>query len=105
MTHTPGPWRAVKQNVESYFVVYAGKVQVADLYGLTGEQDEDGQDEFISDDESAANAQLIALAPEMLSMLEASENALRSYQYGNGSAYLAQEVASRIEALIAKAKS
>jgi hypothetical protein len=77
MAHTPGPWRAVKQNVESFYVIYAGKIQVADLYGITGERDEEGQDEFISNDESAANARLIAAAPDLL---EACETALADCQ-------------------------
>ena len=46
------------------------------------------------------DARLIKYAPEMLKNLRAAMQALRSYQYGNASPELAQEIADAAEALI-----
>lgn len=72
--HTPSPWRAEParnkyEHIEGYWMVRAGAIQVADLFGLTGEQDEDGDDKHLPNDVAAANAHLIAAAPEMYAML------------------------------------
>jgi hypothetical protein len=48
------------------------------------------------------DARLIAAAPELLEACKVGANALRSYQYGNGSPDLAQEIAEKLEALIIK---
>lgn len=72
MAHTQGPWTVQEQQsrfgvMEGYYVIYSDRVQVADLFGIfTGKRDEDGNDVFISADESAANARLIAAAPDLL---------------------------------------
>lgn len=72
MAHTPGPWTAHEQQskfgtLEGYYVVENGRVQIADLFGIVkGERDEDGNEVFISTDEAAANARLIAAAPDLL---------------------------------------
>jgi hypothetical protein len=79
MSYTPAPWHgyqprnAYGETTDSYWLIQAGNgVQVADLFGLTGKQDEDtGQDLFISNEESAANARLIAAAPDLLAACEA----------------------------------
>jgi hypothetical protein len=42
---------------------------------------------------------------ELLKACKAAENALRSYQYGNGSPDLAEEIADYISAAIARAKA
>lgn len=77
--HTPGPWYASQATsktagpIDGYWLIRADNyVQVADLFGLTGTRDEDGDDEHISNEESRANARLIAAAPDLLAACEAA---------------------------------
>lgn len=73
--HTPGPWVAHEQQskfgtLTGYYVVENGRVQIADLFGIVkGERDVDGNEVFISADESAANARLIAKSPKLLDLV------------------------------------
>ncbi len=55
-------------------------------------------------DIQAANARLIAAAPDMLKLLHAAYHALESYRYGNASPDLAASVAVAIHDVIAKAE-
>lgn len=50
------------------------------------------------------NATLIIAAPELLAVLKAAEKALRSYQYGNSSPELAEEIADAASKAIANAE-
>jgi hypothetical protein len=52
---------------------------------------------------SAANARLIAAAPELLEALYAASHALKSYAYGNSATLLAMETAEFVDDAIAKA--
>jgi hypothetical protein len=54
--------------------------------------------------EIQANASLIAAAPEMKMGLDMALKALRSYQFGNSSTDLAEEVTNYLELVIAKAE-
>jgi hypothetical protein len=47
---------------------------------------------------------LMIAAPELLEALTAAWHALRSYQHGNSSPKLAEEVADRAEAVISRVK-
>lgn len=53
---------------------------------------------------SEANAVLIATAPELYEACKTALMALRSYQYGNNSPDLAQEICKAVEMTIAKAE-
>jgi hypothetical protein len=52
----------------------------------------------------AADAQLIAAAPDLLKLADAAYHALKSYAYGNASPDLANSVAAALEEAIAKAE-
>ena len=51
-----------------------------------------------------ADARLIAAAPDLLEACHAAYNALKSYEYGNGSPELANSVADNVMAAISKAE-
>ena len=51
-----------------------------------------------------ANARLIAAAPAMLALLHSVYHALKSYQYGNDSPDLAEEVSGMVYNIIARAE-
>jgi len=51
-----------------------------------------------------ADALLIAAAPELLKALKAAKDALISYQYGNSSPELAEEIVTYAVAVIARAE-
>ena len=66
MTHTPGPWRITTD----FIGVYDSEARrIANM-------DSDGAPDF-SEDETLANARLMAAAPEMLAALEAVIDDLR----------------------------
>jgi hypothetical protein len=90
VSHTPGPWRAEVPPFEIYAAVDGLEFLIADA---TGDSD-------LSFDEAEANAELIADAPELLRLLQVAYRALRSYQNGNLSTSLAQEVADAIQPVL-----
>lgn len=53
---------------------------------------------------TVANANLIAAAPELYRMLVAAQAALKSYQYGNASPELAEEICAAIDPVIDKVR-
>lgn len=61
MKHTQGPWRLSKV-VNGYYVSGTDNLYIADVHGWTGRDE--------NESETTANASLIAIAPEMLAMLE-----------------------------------
>jgi hypothetical protein len=63
--HTPGPWKAHFE--EAYFVTGPDLGRVAMMMNLKGAHGMGGRR---SGDESAANAKLIAAAPELLEALQ-----------------------------------
>jgi len=63
--HTPGPWRTHINSLNFADGVYAGDTWIADLDCAT------------TGSERAANARLIAAAPEMLEALESIESAIQ----------------------------
>lgn len=69
--HTPGPWKAHFE--EAYFVTGPDLGRVAMMMNLKGAYGLGGRR---SGDESAANCRLIAAAPEMLTLLRATFDAL-----------------------------
>jgi len=54
-------------------------------------------------DEAAANAKLIAEAPNLVAMLKTASQALRSFQYGNASEDFAKSMADACDETIIKA--
>lgn len=92
--HTPGPWNAVELedgNIVTGNTRHCGNVCELDLGA-----------------ESAANARLIAAAPELLEALEKCEQALSAYQVECGpvmtSGIDAEEVTKAARAAIKKAR-
>jgi hypothetical protein len=103
--HTPGPWQ-VQPNNGAY-------VKRADLGTLRIEEGEGSRDEMVLaiiltdcprlDREAEGNARLIASAPDLLKACQAAMFGLRSYQYGNASPELAENIADVCRAALAKA--
>ncbi len=89
---TPGPWRYDEESsgILSKHSVAPGSREVAAV------------NPALADQVTGANARLIAAAPELYEALAACEHALRSYQYGNGAPDLAEEVANKASAALAK---
>ena len=91
---TPLPWRA--------YVGFDGKSSIRAEHYYIG-----SMDSGIPNDENKANAAYIVRAcnnfEEILKMLKAVTSALRSYQYGNSSEELAEEIADAADAAIKKA--
>lgn len=71
--HTPGPW--VAKFEEAYYVIGPDLGRVAMMMNLKGAYGLAGRR---SGEESAANARLIAAAPELLEAIEGLLNALPS---------------------------
>jgi hypothetical protein len=88
VSHTPGPWRNEMGEINA--TIDESDYLIADA---TGDSD-------LSFDEAEANAELIAAAPELLRLLQVAYRALRSYQNGNLSTSLAQEVADAIQPVL-----
>ena len=96
MSHTPGPWH-VDEHAKHEITTEKGPFWVAHVnyhLEMNGE---------LAKKEVEANARLISAAPDLLAVCQAARQALRSYQYGNGSPDLAVEIADACEAAIAKA--
>jgi len=77
MAHTPRPWEARQaingfgDKIPGYWhIVAQNGVNVADVFGLTGERDEDGEDVYIPEKEAAEDARLIAESPRLLEALK-----------------------------------
>jgi hypothetical protein len=88
--HTPGPWR--NENGKVYSTIDESDYLIADASG----------DSDLTLEASEANAELIADAPRILRLLQTAYGALRSYQLGNVSTELAQQIADRIEPFLAR---
>lgn len=124
MTHTPGPWfwekTRYRGKCKGWRLVTAknGHCTVMD-FARSGMRD--GQPRFryrgdkpfggimidadgIDNLNEHPDARLMRTAPDLLKACEMAFNALRSYQYGNGSPALAEEIANYLEAEILKAK-
>lgn len=74
--HTPGPWKAHFE--EAYFVTGPDLGRVAMMMNLKGAHGLGGRR---SGNESAANARLIAAAPELLEALKMAVSALERSDY------------------------
>ena len=96
MAHTPAPW--VIDDTRVHTAINAGDKHVAMVNYFISPVVE----ERISEEEHLANARLIEAAPDLLKMCAIAFSALKSYQYGNSSPELAEEVAAEIEVLINK---
>lgn len=92
--HTPGPWKAHFQ--EAYFVTGPDLGRVAMMMNLKGAYGLGGRR---SGDESAANARLIAAAPELLEALREAADYARHPDYD-----WPVEFSRRVSAAIAKAE-
>ena len=57
-----------------------------------------------SDDQVAAIATVMSLAPDMLRILRAASHGFRSYEFGNAATELAKGMADAIDALVARAE-
>jgi hypothetical protein len=93
--HKIGPFPSLGVYDETHACVYADGIRI-------GIEDRGGVSKV--GDELAANARLIAAAPELCKALEAAVHALRSYQFGNASTELAELVANTCDAALAKAR-
>jgi hypothetical protein len=60
-------------------------------------------DRGVENEVSEADAALIAAAPDLLKAVRGAYHALKTYQYGNASTELAEEIANFCAAAIAKA--
>lgn len=93
--HTPGPWRVSETLPHGSNVRGAHGVQVAwcgtnSTYGRNGGH-------YITDDEAANNARLIAAAPELLAAAQNALHYMRLHKYAD------KAWADDLEAVIAKA--
>lgn len=103
-SHTPGPWLAHHSGEHSYVTASVPpRLHANTVIVCVGFLD-DFPGQYAGRDANAANAHLIAAAPDLLRMCEAASKALRSYQYGNSAPALAEEIADTVDAAIAKAK-
>jgi hypothetical protein len=92
---TPGPlgWMSVAAKASGgahIYLIDAADRKIAALWGGA--------------EEKRANADLFSVAPEMYRLLIAARHALRSYQFGNGSPDLAEEIADKANELLARAR-
>ena len=98
MAHTKGEWTlrgpAQSDGADDYAIVANGQI-IAETFGRTN------VDNY---EPSLDNARLIAVAPKLLTVCKAAESALRSYQYGNSSPELAEEIANGIRAVVVEAE-
>lgn len=91
---TPGPWRIYDYG-DSYevLVIHRDSENRICFMATPGSS---GDPVMI-----AANARLIAAAPDMANALKGAMHALKSYQYGNAAPDLAEEIAEHIGAILA----
>ena len=92
--HTPGPWKAHFE--EAYYVTGPDRGRVAMMLNLKGAHGLGGRR---TGEESAANARLIAAAPELLEALQALD-VLFGHLASDGTQY---DWIDRARAVIAKA--
>ncbi len=102
--HTPGPWRAVLSHDRQPQYLFAGLICVLERSpeqwtSVVAESGAAGADRSTLN----ANAQLIALAPLLLTGVRAAFHALRSYEHGNHSPALARAAADKLEELLGAA--
>jgi hypothetical protein len=94
MTHSPGPWRAepecVHQREEGFVIRCASGTRIAELHG------------YVSHPGNAANARLLAAAPELLEALEMVRDADDDCK-SDGFHTIPPMARAKIDAAIAKA--
>lgn len=111
-TYTPGPWKAAPSYRGGDYIETDGLNEEGELRlitcpgngGAVSYSQKVCQLQWSGTPEWAANAALIAAAPDLLKACTAAMNALRSYQYSNASPELAEEIADSVEEAIAKAR-
>ena len=117
MAHTPEEWFTDlvvhEDRHEDYIGIFdqvdhndacgykIGKVDHAYMIATALIDWRDGEKEI---EETKRVARLIAVAPKLLTVCKAAESALPSYQYGNSSPELAEEIANGIRAVVAEAE-
>lgn len=91
--HTPGPWTIGATIGQTRHIHAAGDERsiFASVYGHNRNN-------------VAADAQLIAAAPDLLLIAHAAYHALESYAHGNASPELAESIAAALALTIAKAE-
>lgn len=101
--HTPGPWEFRKAGTS----ILNGTTTRFPAHVVHHYKDNLGRRcmAFVAACDAAslpndANACLIATAPEMAKLLEASRHLLKSYEYGNSATEPAKDMADRIEQVL-----
>lgn len=98
--HTPGPWY-VSGTIDGYAIRYRDQ---ADYYTIATAHDDIGAWRNTDDEEAAANARLIAAAPELLEALRMMlEDADDAHGRGDGTPWVTFASMNRARAAIAKA--
>ena len=88
--HTPGPWAVVRRGKASYVTMFIGKDGLPD--SATGEAEFPVQP-YCRPDEAAANAALIAAAPDLFAALATLVAALDWEEQRSGTTYNGHEQA------------
>lgn len=97
--HTPGPW-ALLVEPECTIVIASDEPRIDDkAFGIALIPHHEGAN-AIAWETKEANGRLIAIAPELLKGCQAALGALRSYQYGNSSPDLAEEIADYLQVVL-----
>lgn len=96
--HTPGPWRVDPEFIHD-IQTSDGRIEIATVYWIFNSAIPD-RTEYQESEESAANARLIAAAPEMLDMLiDLQESAQYWSEFD-----VPVGIVDRLNAVISKAK-
>ena len=99
MNHTLGPWEIKTVNTQ---VGHCHKIMPIGACLYVDNQTLPRDAVNYKSQQALADAHLIAAAPDLLKILKAATDALRSYQYGNCSSALAEGIADMAEAIIKK---
>lgn len=109
MTHTPAPWTAVAaknadDTLTGYWHIQAGKVAIADVFGIAGYDEETGE-MYLTEKEIASDARIMAAAPELLAACKSAAKWLDTFAAHAPITFGGEEtVADILRAAIAKAE-